>query len=106
MVLYFGSILPLQGVDVVLETIRKLKGRDDIFFDIIGPIPQSLQKPIQSNVRYTDWLSQEELAERIASADLCLAGHFNGSIAKADRTIPGKAYIYEAMKKKMTYMLL
>ena len=100
-VLYFGSILPLQGVDVVLETIRKLKGRDDIFFDIIGPIPQSLQKPIQSNVRYTDWLSQEELAERIASADLCLAGHFNGSIAKADRTIPGKAYIYEAMKKKM-----
>ena len=100
-VLYFGSILPLQGVDVVLDTIRKLKGEEDIFFDIIGPIPESLKKPIQSNVCYTDWLSQEELAERIANADLCLAGHFHGSIAKADRTIPGKAYIYEAMKKKM-----
>ncbi|SFC23311.1 glycosyltransferase [Butyrivibrio sp. YAB3001] len=100
-VLYFGSILPLQGVDVVLDTIRLLKEEKDIFFDIIGPIPEKLNKPIQDNVRYTDWLPQEQLAERIAQADICLAGHFNGKIEKANRTIPGKAYIYEAMGKKM-----
>lgn len=41
------------------------------------------------------------MAETIAMADLCLAGHFNGSIQKAKRTIPGKAYIYEAMHKPM-----
>ena len=52
-------------------------------------------------MEYIDWLSQEELAEHIANADLCLAGHFNGEIDKAKRTIPGKAYIYEAMGKKM-----
>ena len=34
-------------------------------------------------------------------ADLCLAGHFNKDIEKAKRTIPGKAYIYEAMNKPM-----
>lgn len=101
MVLYFGSILPLQGVDVVLDAIRELKDRDDIYFDIIGPIPTKYDKPIQNNVCYTEWLSQEELAEHIANADLCLAGHFSGEIEKAKRTIPGKAYIYEAMGKKM-----
>lgn len=100
-VLYFGSILPLQGVDVVLDAIRALKDRDDIYFDIIGPIPIKHDKPIQDNVVYIEWLSQAELAEHIANADLCLAGHFSGDIEKAKRTIPGKAYIYEAMGKKM-----
>lgn len=100
-VLYFGSILPLQGVDIVLDAIRALKDRDDIYFDIIGPIPEKYNKPMQENVCYTEWLSQEELAEHIANADLCLAGHFSEDIDKAKRTIPGKAYIYEAMEKKM-----
>ena len=100
-VLYFGSILPLQGVDVVLNAIRELNNRSEIYFDIIGPIPEKLNKPIQDNVSYTTWLSQEELADRIASSDLCLAGHFCKDIEKAGRTIPGKAYIYEMMEKKM-----
>lgn len=100
-VLYFGSILPLQGVDIVLNTIREFRNRDDIYFDIIGPISDKYQKPIQNNVHYTEWLSQTELAEHIANADLCLAGHFNCTIGKANRTIPGKAYIYEMMNKKM-----
>lgn len=100
-VLYFGSILPLQGVDIVLDAISLLKYEDTIFFEIIGPIPKQYNKPIQDNVKYIDWLSQEELAEHIANADLCLAGHFNANIEKAKRTIPGKAYIYEMMEKKM-----
>lgn len=100
-VLYFGSILPLQGVDVVLDAIRMLKDEQDIFFQIIGPIPEKYNKPIQQNVEYIEWLSQEELAQYIANADLCLAGHFSGEIDKAKRTIPGKAYIYAAMGKKM-----
>ena len=100
-VLYFGSILPLQGVDVVLDAVRKLKDNKDIFFEIIGPVPEKYSKPVQDNVSYTEWLSQEELSERIAASDLCLAGHFSGEIDKAWRTIPGKAYIYEMMNKDM-----
>lgn len=102
-VLYFGSVLPLQGVDVVLDAIRLLKDEKDIYFQIIGPIPDKYKKPIQSNVEYIDWLIQEKLAEYIANADLCLAGHFSGEIDKAKRTIPGKAYIYDAMKKKIVF---
>ncbi len=41
------------------------------------------------------------MANHIAYVNLCLARHFIGSIKKADRTIPGKAYIYEAMDKTM-----
>lgn len=100
-VLYFGSILPLQGVDIVLEAVKLLKEEKDIFFQIIGPISKKYVKPIQDNVEYIDWLEQKELAEYIANADLCLAGHFSRDIDKAKRTIPGKAYIYSAMDKKM-----
>lgn len=100
-VLYFGSILPLQGVDVVLDTIKLLKEKNEIFFQIIGPISDKYSKPVQDNVEYIDWLSQEELAGYIANADLCLAGHFNGEIDKARRTIPGKAFIYRNMEKPM-----
>lgn len=100
-VLYFGSILPLQGVDIVLDTVRMLKDEEKIFFQIIGPIHKTYDKPIQNNVEYIDWLNQSELAEYIANADLCLAGHFCGNIDKAKRTIPGKAYIYKMMEKKM-----
>lgn len=100
-VLYFGSILPLQGIDVVLDAIRVLKDQEDIFFDIIGPIPEKYKKPIQDNIGYTEWLPQEKLAEHIANADICLAGHFSGDIDKAKRTIPGKAYIYRSMDRPM-----
>ena len=100
-VLYFGSILPLQGADIVLSAIELLKDKKDIFFQVIGPVSKRYRIPIQDNVEYMDWLGQEELAEYIANADLCLAGHFSSRIDKAKRTIPGKAYIYSAMGKKM-----
>lgn len=100
-VLYFGSVLPLQGADLVLETIRRLKWERGIFFQVIGPVRKKYRAPIQDNVEYIDWLEQEELAVYIANADLCLAGHFNKTIDKAKRTIPGKAYIYSAMEKPM-----
>lgn len=100
-VLYFGSILPLQGVKVILEAIRTFKDDNRFHFQMIGPIDEKFDKPIQENVEYIEWLSQEELADYIANADLCLAGHFHGEIDKARRTIPGKAYIYEMMGKRM-----
>ncbi|MCC8067248.1 MAG: glycosyltransferase, partial [Clostridiales bacterium] len=100
-VLYFGSVLPLQGVEVVLEAYNLLKEDDRFYFYMIGPVKDGYEKPKASNIEYIDWLPQNELADYIAMADLCLAGHFNGNIEKAKRTIPGKAYIYDAMEKPM-----
>lgn len=99
LVLYFGSILPLQGVEVVMGAVKKLIHYKDIHFLIIGPMKGSVEKTVSDTVTYYNWLPQVELAEKIAMADLCLAGHFCPTINKADRTIPGKAYIYSAMEK-------
>lgn len=100
-VLYFGSILPLQGVDIVLKSAQILRKNPMIHFTLIGPIGKSYEKVESDTITYISWLSQKELAEAIAQADLCLAGHFNKEINKAKRTIPGKAYIYRAMEKPM-----
>ena len=103
-VLYFGSILPLQGVDTIIETIAILKNQKDIFFHLIGPLKHEQQQKLlncTANVELITYLEQKQLAEKISQSDLCLAGHFNPKIEKAARTIPGKAYIYAAMGKPM-----
>lgn len=103
-VLYFGSVLPLQGIDIVLEAMNILKDQKELYFYFIGPIKGKkliAAKPISENIKYINWLGQKELAMYINYSDLCLAGHFSSSIDKAKRTIPGKAYIYHAIKKPM-----
>lgn len=100
-VLYFGSVLPVQGVDVIMQAMALLADDPRIHFYLIGPVDQKVTPAESDNITYIRWLSQPELAECISQADLCLAGHFNKENGKANRTIPGKAYIYEAMEKPM-----
>lgn len=101
-VFYFATVLPLQGVDVVIDAITQIRDVH-IHFVFVGPLSQTQKDKLhlQEKLTYYPWLDQMKLSELIAQADLCLAGHFNDSIKKAKRTIPGKAYIFEAMKKKM-----
>ncbi len=102
-VLFFGSMLPLQGYEIILEAFYALRDRPDYYFYFIGPLPDILKKKVQDmpNLCLQDWLMQEDLANHIAFCDLCIAGHFDARIEKAARTIPGKAYIYRAMNKPM-----
>lgn len=102
-VLFFGSMLPLQGYEIILDAFYALKDRTDYYFYFIGPLSDDLKKKVQDmpNLHLQDWLMQEELARHIAFCDLCIAGHFSAGIEKAARTIPGKAYIYRAMNKPM-----
>ncbi|MDE5946850.1 MAG: glycosyltransferase [Oscillospiraceae bacterium] len=100
-VLYFGSVLPLQGVQVILDAIEILENKENIKFIFIGPLGKNNIKKGEKITEFIEWLPQDKLAEKIAGVDLCLAGHFDGNIMKAKRTIPGKAYIYRAMNKPM-----
>jgi len=102
-VLFFGSMLPLQGYERVLDAFHALKNRTDYYFYFIGPLSDAQKYKVRDmpNLFLSDWLMPEELARHIAFADLCIAGHFSASVAKASRTIPGKAYIYRAMNKPM-----
>lgn len=102
MVLWFGSILPLQGVDVILEAAKLLIQNSNIQFYIIGNIHKlKIDENEYKNVKFISWLPDQMLARYVKTADLCLAGHFNGKIERANREIPGKAFTYEAMKKKI-----
>lgn len=122
-ILYFGTGLPLQGTDVVAkayqilhnqdENNRKLSTTEDakhhsekalklIYIGGTDHMTKSQRDFIQGEgVEYHKWLLEDELLSKIGEADICLAGHFNIAIDKADRTIPGKAFIYEALHKKM-----
>ncbi len=100
-VFYFGSMNPLQGIKIILDAIEMLKDKTDIFFIIVGPINKDIRRYTGETVQYINWLKQKEIAKYIAMSDLCLAGHFSADIEKANRTIPGKSYMYEAMGKRM-----
>lgn len=100
-VVYFGSILPVQGLSVILEAISQLRDQPNIHFTIIGPTIKkyNIKEKQYPNATFIEWLSQKELAHEISKADLALAGHFSSDIGKANRTIAGKTYIYKAMGK-------
>ncbi|MBR1540340.1 MAG: glycosyltransferase [Clostridia bacterium] len=101
-VLWFGTILPLQGVDIILESAKLLNGNKKIKFYIIGNIKNlNVDEKEYMNVKFIPWMLDKELAKYINSADLCLAGHFSSKNERANREIPGKAFTYKAMGKKI-----
>ena len=46
-VLYFGSVLPLQGVSVILKAIDLLKNESELRFVFIGPLGKKNKRPAQ-----------------------------------------------------------
>lgn len=100
-ILYFGSVLPLQGAETVYEAMHILAASHDNICIFIGPLKRLNITAYDSSILHADHVSQEALSRLVAISDVCLAGHFSADIDKAKRTIPGKAFIYEAMGKPM-----
>ena len=114
-VIYFGTGLPLQGTNYVAEAFKNLSekyGYNCIYIGGLSNMSRKLKSLLllckdsavkfgKGSIAYYKWLEQKELYEKIENASVCLAGHFEPHIDKADRTIPGKAMIYEALGKTM-----
>ncbi len=104
-VLFFGSFLPLHGVESVIEAARQIRGIDSaVRFLLIGS-GQTLDR-VRSltsdygldNLDFEGWLGQTELARKIAeTADICL-GLF-GRTEKAGRVVPHKVFQAMALGK-------
>jgi len=94
-VLFFGSFLPLHGVDVIVKAARILKEKK-IRFTLIGKgQTYSLAKEIAKDIpperiKFIEPVSQERLRELIASADVVL-GIF-GTTPKAELVVPNKLF--------------
>ncbi|MFC2169236.1 glycosyltransferase [Acidobacteriota bacterium] len=108
-VLFFGSFLPLHGVEVIIKASQIISEKDStVQFRLIGS-GQTLERSQAlalkfglNNVLFENWLPLPELPGRIFSADICL-GIF-GKTEKAQRVVPHK--IFQAMgmmKPVVTY---
>lgn len=104
-VLFYGTFLPLHGMNVLLEAC-KLVADKPIRFHIIGGAGRALvdfratlDKLSPGNVVHETWVDFAELQSRlIPGADLCLGGPFGGT-PQARRVITGKTFQFLAQGK-------
>lgn len=102
-VLFYGSYLPLHGVDTIVSAAERLKDDAAIRFELIGggqtygEVREYVERRGLSNVRLFPRVPMVELPGRIASASLCL-GIF-GKTEKAGRVVPNKVYQCMGMGK-------
>jgi len=96
-VLFFGTYVPLHGIEVILAAAQHLLSHSSVKFTLIGNgqlYPQMRQKAEErqlDNINFIDtWVSTKELIQHIRAADVCL-GIF-GQTAKAERVIPYKVF--------------
>jgi glycosyltransferase involved in cell wall biosynthesis len=103
-VLFYGSFLPLHGVDVILKAASLLR-KIPIRFTLIGgkhknlPSFHAMMDSLQlDNIVHRDWVDFNALPDLVSQADLCLGGPFGGT-GQAQRVITGKTFQFLAMAK-------
>lgn len=102
-VLYYGTYIPNHGVPTMVEAARLLTDDAQIHFIFIGQGPEratveALVKEYRlTNLTLIDWLSQDELVQQIATADIIL-GAF-GTTPQSLMTVQNKIYEGLAMGK-------
>jgi glycosyltransferase involved in cell wall biosynthesis len=95
-VLYYGSMLPLHGLEYVCGAALSLSGNAEIKFLLIGGSDKDRQliesfKAKGANIDYINWVPFEKLKEYIYGSSLCLGGPFGGTL-QGDMVITGKTY--------------
>ncbi|MDA8363523.1 MAG: glycosyltransferase [Gammaproteobacteria bacterium] len=100
-VLFIGTFVPLQGVDIIAQAIALLRDEANIAFRLIGygqtgeSVRNILEREDCRNyVWIEEWQDAADLAGEIRRADICL-GIF-GTTNKAQRVWPLKNYAYMA----------
>lgn len=90
-VFFYGTLIPLQGVDTILAAARLLEERRaPVHVTLVGSekFKRMVEDAGVKNVSFRGFVPMEELPSMIRSADLCL-GIF-GTSGKAQRVIPHK----------------
>lgn len=95
-VLFYGSFLPLHGVEVIVQAAHLMRD-DRVRFRIVGSgqlepkVRRLVQRLSVDNVEFLPPMPYRLLPGLIASCTICLGGHF-GSTEKASRVISSKAF--------------
>jgi glycosyltransferase involved in cell wall biosynthesis len=99
-VLYYGSMLPLHGLHVVLEAARALAGDARISFTFVGGGADDARRiddarAAGAHVTHRLWVPYAELPALFGEHDLMLGGPF-GDTTQARFVITGKTYQFLA----------
>lgn len=98
-VFFYGSFLPLHGLETILAAAKLLASEPAIHFVIGGPLRRRYRgTDTPPNVRFVGYIPYARLPEFIFKAQICLAGPF-GTTPKADRVITGKTYQFLACRR-------
>lgn len=101
-VLFVGTLIPLHGIEQILDAASELAQRDaGIRFRIVGDgqLGGMIERFVDEHPHVAlewvrEWCDLDRIAEEIAQADVCL-GVFGGD-RKAARVLPFKLYMYLA----------
>ncbi len=103
-VLFYGSFLPLHGMDIILKAAALLQDYP-IHFTLVGGYKTNLSNFHQmmkdlnlKNVKHINWVPFEQLPQLISQADIGLGGPF-GNTGQAHRVVTGKTFQFLAMAK-------
>lgn len=102
-VTFFGTYIPLQGIEYIIKAAKILEGHLDIVFTLIGSgqdkkkIENFAEELRLKNVIFHGMFSLENLRQEMASSDICL-GIF-GTSSKTRLVIPNKVYEAVALGK-------
>lgn len=101
-VFFYGSFLPLHGIEVILQAAAQLRA-EPIQFTLVGGHKQDL-RPFHAlcaqlnltNVTHIPWIDYVALPQWACQADLCLGGPF-GDTGQGRRVITGKTFQFLAL---------
>jgi len=100
---FYGSFIPLHGIEIIIAAAKLLEKRNDLEFVIYGDGPgfskiRDLTIKLELiNTTLKGWVDYSALNDAINTMDICL-GIFGESL-KAELVIPNKIYHYAACQK-------
>ena len=100
---FYGSFIPLHGIDIIIAAARLLAEYPDIHFEIVGngfvekKVRRSMLQNPTNNVVFTDWIAYNALPQKIANFDLCIG--IMGNEIKTQMVVPNKVFHYAACQK-------
>ena len=97
LVLFYGTFLPLHGIDIIIRAAKLVGSAGGARFRVVGDgmeyarIRRLCSELDVQNVEFVAPMPINRLADEVATATICLGGHFS-TIDKAQRVIAGKTF--------------